>query len=196
MKNNNKITTRIIAGKYKGKSLDLPSLAVTRSSKSMLKESYFNTLQFDIVDATFVEFFGGSGSVGLEALSRGAKEIYFFEKDPNSFKILQANIDSCDASACTAIRGDVFTLAPERIKRLAKEDKEVYFYADPPFEIRDGMNDIYTKTFDLLESIPSSIVALLTIEHMSELEMPQTVGELTLRKQKKFGKTTLSYYQV
>ncbi len=89
---NNKPTTKIIAGKYKGKTLELPSLEITRSSKARLKESLFNVLQFDIIDKIFIEAFAGSGSIGLEALSRDAKRAYFVELDKNSYRILTKKI--------------------------------------------------------------------------------------------------------
>jgi len=71
--------TQIIGGEFKGKFIEIPNISTTRSSKSILKESLFNTLQFDIIDKNFVEVFSGSGSIGLEALSRGAKKCYFIE---------------------------------------------------------------------------------------------------------------------
>lgn len=190
-----KFTTQIIAGDYKGKKLDLPDLEVTRSSKSIIKESFFNRLQFDIIDVDFVELFGGSGSIGLEALSRGAKKIYFFEKDDRSFKTLKTNIERLDPSRCEAIKGDVFVNFPAVLSRLKEANEEVYFYADPPFSIRDGMDDIYDKTIAMIASIPANLVALLAIEHMTGLELPETIGGLSFLKSKKFGKTTLSYYE-
>ena len=89
-----KPTTKIIAGAYKGKVLSLPSLDVTRSSKAVLKESVFNVLQFDIIDKIFIEAFAGSGSIGLEAISRGAKRAYFIELDKKSYSILVKNCKS------------------------------------------------------------------------------------------------------
>ncbi len=188
-------TTQIIAGSFKGKKLELPSLEVTRSSKSILKESFFNRLQFDVVDATFVELFGGSGSIGLEALSRGAKKIYFFEKDPDSFKVLKRNIKALQPEKCEAVEGDVFVHFPTLLARLQKAGEPVYFYVDPPFSIREGMEDIYDRMMQMLAAIPAEITALLTIEHMTGLELPETIGQLHLSKSKKFGKTTLSYYE-
>ena len=192
---NNKVTTQIIGGDYKGKKLELPDLEVTRSSKSIIRESFFNRLQFDIIDVPFVEFFGGSGSIGLEALSRGAKRVYFFEKDDRSYSTLQRNINSIDAAKCEAVKGDVFENFPQLLPRLKKADEEVYFYADPPFSIRDGMDNIYEKTVKMIESIPSELVALVAIEHMTGLELPEMIGDLHCVKSKKFGKTTLSYYE-
>ena len=59
------ITKKIVAGKYKNKIINLPSSDTTRSTKSIMKESLFDTLQFDVVDENFVEVFGGSGSMRL-----------------------------------------------------------------------------------------------------------------------------------
>ena len=114
-----KLTTHIIGGKYKGKVLDLPSLDVTRSSKSILKESFFNVLQFDIIDTIFVEAFGGSGSIGLEAISRGAKEAYFIEIDNKSFKTLNANCGHVEPQSCHTLYGDTFEKLPELVSKLA-----------------------------------------------------------------------------
>ncbi len=186
---NPKIITKIIAGAYRGKHLELPSLEVTRSSKAILKESYFNTLQFDIVDALFVELFAGSGSIGLEALSRGAKEVYFFEKDNNSFGVLKRNIAKLEPAKCHATHGDVFLEGP---KFFATLPMGAYIYVDPPFAIRPEMDDIYTRTLALIARIPNA--ALITIEHMTGVELPQTIGAYKQTKRKKFGKTTLSYY--
>ncbi len=189
------VTTQIIAGEYKGKKLELPDLEVTRSSKSIIRESFFNRLQFDIIDVPFVEFFGGSGSIGLEALSRGASKVYFFEKDDRSFDTLKRNIKSLNPAKCEAVKGDVFENFPELLARLKKAKEEVYFYADPPFSIRDGMDDIYDRTIKMIASIPSDIVALVAIEHMTGLELPESIGDLVCVKSKKFGKTTLSYFE-
>lgn len=191
-----KLNTRIIAGKYKGKLLQLPSLETTRSSKSILKESFFNRLQFDVIDATFVELFGGSGSIGLEALSRGAEKIYFFEKDPKSFAVLKANINALDPNSCQAFNADVFTVFETLLIRLKEEGSKAYFYIDPPFSIREGMETIYDQMIDLIEKIPTERTILITIEHMSDLKLPEVIGPYCCTKQKKFGKTSLSYFEV
>ncbi|MGD9719118.1 MAG: RsmD family RNA methyltransferase, partial [Sulfurimonadaceae bacterium] len=93
---NNTMTKKIVAGKFKGKTLKLPSKETTRSSKGIVLESFFNTIQFAIIDATFVEVFSGSGSIGLEALSRGAHKIVFMEKDKEALKVLKENISQTD----------------------------------------------------------------------------------------------------
>lgn len=191
--NNKKFTKKIIAGKYKGKVLNLPSKTTTRSSKTIVLESFFNTLQFDIVDANFVEVFSGSGSIGLEALSRGAKVIYFMEKDRNALKTLKSNIAQTDPSRCKVYGGDSFTNINAVIAKLKKEGENAYFYVDPPFSIREGMEDIYNKTINLITSLPKEYVKMIIVEHMTGLEIPQEIGSFSIEKRKKFGNTTLTY---
>ncbi|MDA3946417.1 MAG: 16S rRNA (guanine(966)-N(2))-methyltransferase RsmD [Helicobacteraceae bacterium] len=189
------ITKKIISGKYKGKTLHLPSLSTTRSSKTIVLESFYNTLQFDIIDANFVELFSGSGSIGLEALSRGAKKVFFMERDRNALKVLQENIAQTDPSACEIYRGDTFANIGAVVKRLKTLNEEAYFYIDPPFSIREGHEDIYLKMINLIENLPAEVVDMIIVEHMTGLELPESIGAFTQLKSKKFGKTTLSYYQ-
>lgn len=181
----------ISAGKYKGKKIALPSLESTRSTKAILKGSLFDTLQYDIVDELFVEVFGGSGSMGLEALSRGAKHAYFIEKDKAAYSTLKSNCKAIDDLHTTPLYGDSFTVFPSLLSTITSK---AYFYFDPPFSIRDGMEDIYTKVIDLIASIPEEKVHLIAIEHMSTLSLPEQIGRYVLDKTKKFGNSSLSYY--
>jgi 16S rRNA (guanine(966)-N(2))-methyltransferase RsmD len=190
----NNITKKIIAGKFKGKTLKLPSKETTRSSKAIVLESFFNTLQFDIMDAVLVEVFSGSGSVGLEALSRGAKKVIFMERDSDAIKTLRTNILQTDPSACEVVEGNSFTTIAHVKKRLEVLRESAFFYVDPPFSSREGMEDIYEKMIALIASLPLSLAKLIIIEHMSTLELPDVIGEYVRRKSKKFGKTSLSYY--
>jgi len=185
---------KIISGKYKGKSILLPSKDTTRSSKIIVVESLFNTLQFDINDATFVELFSGSGSIGLEALSRGAKEIIFMERDADAIKTLKKNISQTDPSATQVIKGDTFKNIDTVKSILKKTDTAAIFYIDPPFSYRDEMEDIYEKMITLIASLHVDSVEMIIIEHMSSLSLEDSIGPFTCNKRKKFGKTTLSYY--
>ncbi len=190
---NNAITKKIIMGKYKGKTLKIPSYGTTRSSKSIVLESFFNTIQFEIVDASFVEVFSGSGSIGLEALSRGAKDIIFMERDKDVLKILKHNINQTDASFCTVLAGNSFSNIENVIKILKQKNEVAYFYIDPPFSIRDGMEDIYEKMILLIISLPKEVVKMIIIEHMTGLEIAPVIGDYSIKKFKKFGKTSLTY---
>ena len=193
---NKPIIKKIIMGKYKGKTLKLPSMQTTRSSKSIVLESFFNTIQFEIVDANFVEVFSGSGSIGLEALSRGASSIFFMEQDRDALKVLKENISQTDPSACQIFAGDSFSNISAVVKTLKKKNEDAYFYIDPPFSIREGMEDIYEKMIKLIASLPEEVVKLIIIEHMTGLEIPQTIGSFEVSKSKKFGNTSLTYLNI
>jgi len=194
MNTTNALSKKIIAGKFKGKSLKLPSKETTRSSKMIVVESFFNTLQFDVIDAIFVELFSGSGSIGLEALSRGAKKVIFMEKDKEAIKVLRSNIAQTDPSRCEVVEGNSFITISEVKKRLERLGEGAFIYIDPPFSIREGMAGIYDQTLTMMTSLSLDTVRLITIEHMSDVELPEHIGVFHRIKTKKFGKTTLSYY--
>lgn len=189
-----KPTTKIIAGAYKGKVLNVPSLDVTRSSKAVLKESVFNVLQFDIIDKIFIESFAGSGSIGLEAISRGAKRAYFIELDKKSYSILVKNCKSINIEKCQTIQGNAFVQTPLILEFLKNSKEEVILYVDPPFDFREGMEDIYDKSFRMIENIENSNIFKIIIEHESKLEVPKILGKFSLEKTRKFGKSSLSYF--
>lgn len=189
------LTTKVIAGKFKNRIIELPSLDTTRSSKSILRESLFNRLQFEIVDSNFIELFAGSGSIGIEALSRGAKWAYFFEKSESSFRVLKSNLKNLEIDSATAILGDSFERIYEIIDLLESKNEKTYLYIDPPFSIRNGMEDIYQRCFELVSNLNIDTLEEVIFEHMSSFNMPDNLKNgLILTKQKKFGKSSLSYY--
>ena len=187
--------TKIIGGEFKGRFIEIPNISTTRSSKSILKESLFNTLQFEIIDKNFVEVFSGSGSIGLEALSRGARECYFIEHNKTAYKVLQQNIKELDSTRCHHIYGDSFEKFDTVLSMLKNSKEKTYFYFDPPFSTRDGMDDVYDKTISLIKKIDISICEMVIVEHMTKLDMPKEIGKLEEFKRKKFGRSTMTYYQ-
>lgn len=186
---------RVIGGYLKGKKIELPALDVTRSSKSILKESFFNTVQFEIIDASFAELFAGSGSIGIEALSRGAKDAYFIEKDKHSFKTLTNNIKSLGIEKrSTLLFGDAFMEFQHIVDSLKRAKEKAFFYIDPPFSIRENHEHIYEDVTKMVASIPKECVHLIVIEHMSNINFEKQIGNFSLQKKRKFGKSSLSYY--
>ncbi len=191
---NKPLIKKIVAGKFKGKTIKLPSATTTRSSKAIVLESFFNTIGFDIIDSYFVEVFSGSGSIGLEALSRGASRVIFMEQNSAAIKVLKENIAQTDPSRCDLFLGDSFSNIHAVVKQLQRVNEEAFFYIDPPFSIREGMEDIYEKMIALIAFLPKESLKLVIIEHMSGLELPLDIGALRQKKTKKFGNTSLTYY--
>lgn len=186
----------IIGGEFKGKKLPLPSKETTRATKSIIRGSVFDTLQFEVVDEVFIELFGGSGSMGLEALSRGAERIYFFEKNKAAYRVLEKNCALTDKRRTQLIYGDSFEHFPLLAESLKQQGKQAFIYIDPPFDIREGMEGIYDKVVDLIANIPEEIVLRIIVEHMSSVAFADKIGRFEKQKSKKFGKTTLTYYTV
>ena len=190
-----KSNIKIIGGKYRGKKLYMGDKKTTRSTKNILKESIFNTLQWEVDDSTWVEVFSGVGSVGLEAISRGAKKAYFLEKDPEAVKILKKNIDSIEPQKCEIILGDSFDTIWDVIEMLKRDKDKAFFYFDPPFNIREGYEDIYEKVALLIKKLPKINVEKILIEHQSDYNFPDKLGLYKKIKTKKFGKSAITYYE-
>jgi 16S rRNA (guanine(966)-N(2))-methyltransferase RsmD len=186
---------KINSGRYKGKAIALPQTPGTRPTKSIVKESAINTLRSDIPFCNFVEVFAGSGSVGIEALSNGAKHAYFLELEKEPAKVLRSNLDSLDISHYDILMGDSFETIKTLQKKLETSNEPTLFYVDPPFHIRENQEDIYEKTALLIQNLPESITEKIVIEHLSSFSFDEQLGPYSLEKKKKFGNTTLSYYQ-
>ncbi len=172
----------------------LPSKEVTRSSKSRLKESVFNTLQFDIVDKNFIEMFGGSGSIGLEALSRGAKRVWFIEQNAEAYRTLKKNCEYIDSRHCDVRRGDAFEILPQILMEIRECNERAYLYIDPPFSIREGSSDIYKKVVETIEKIDPEVIISIIVEHMAKESFPERIGVFRKKREKRFGKSAVSFY--
>ncbi|EJF06720.1 RNA methyltransferase, RsmD family [Thiovulum sp. ES] len=183
-----KNSIKIDGGKYKGQKIELPNIETTRPSKSIVRNSIFDTLQTEIAGRDFVELFAGSGSVGFEALSRGANRVFFFEQNREALKTLKRNQRNF-SEEIQILEGDSF----QNFSKISNELEDAILYIDPPFSIREGMENIYQKTIELFER-PHRNIGILIFEHLSSEKFPEKIGELEKVKSKKFGKTTLSYY--
>jgi len=196
----NEITVSIIAGKLKNKRIFLPDTPLTRPSKSIVRGSIFDTLQEDVRNHTFIEMFAGSGSIGFEALSRGVDEVIFMEKEEIPLKILKTNsnilvkTEIIKKEQINIIFGDSFLNLSTALKNAKSQ---VILYLDPPFSIRENMENIYTNLFKVLENlteIEKQKIDLIILEHLTLEQAPKSLAEKELIKNKKFGKTTISYF--
>lgn len=186
----NNIFTSIGSGIYKGMKLKLPSLKSTRSTKNIVKGSFFDSLRDELKGKVFVECFAGSGVMASEAISNGASKALGIEKDKNAFAILKQNFCNID-SKLIAYNEDCFKILPQILQNISLP---IVLYVDPPFEIRDGFEDIYKKIADLLNEIYKFDIFIVCIEHMSCVSFGESIGKFQLKKSKKFGSTMLSYY--
>lgn len=120
---------RIITGSARGKRLQTPAGLHTRPTTDRVKESVFNIVQWDLEGRKVLDLFGGSGQLGLEALSRGAASCVIVDGDRNAQKAIEANIKNCGfEKTCQLIKGDSFQF----LQRQKKDSYHVIFL-DPPY---------------------------------------------------------------
>ena len=119
---------RIISGDFRGRKFNFPDLDALRPTSGKIRETLFNWLQFDIHNKTILDPFAGSGALSLEAISRGAKEVYLIEKDRKVFKKLKSNFNFLDREQYTIINEDAMI----HLDKPSKKSFDLVFL-DPPF---------------------------------------------------------------
>lgn len=124
---------RIISGKFKRRTLaGPPQGATTRPMPDLVKEAVFNLLRGHAEDGAVLDLFCGTGTMGLEALSRGSPRVVFVERDRKVVKVLEQNIAMLDAQdACEVVVGDA--LGPAALNRCPRPVHLVF--VDPPYEL-------------------------------------------------------------
>ncbi|HOT01142.1 MAG TPA: 16S rRNA (guanine(966)-N(2))-methyltransferase RsmD [Acidobacteriota bacterium] len=179
---------RIIAGRLRGRQLFLPPDLSIRPTIGKLRECYFDIVRDLIGGARFLDLCAGSGSMGLEALSRGAAEVVFVEMSERSLKYLRKNLAHCRVEdGVRVIRGDVLVQIP----RLARDGKQFdLIYFDPPY-----FEGLYDKALAVVAG--SSLLApggLVTVNHFKKVMVPAASGGLECVRTVRHGDSALSFY--
>ncbi|KAA3609853.1 MAG: 16S rRNA (guanine(966)-N(2))-methyltransferase RsmD [Calditrichaeota bacterium] len=178
---------RIISGQYKGRKLQAGQDLSIRPTTDRVKEFIFNVLQDFQQDKVIADIFSGSGNLGFEALSRGAKHVTFVEKNISSVNVLKKNIFtfSLDHSQYSIVHKTAEDFAKENHSEI-----ELYFL-DPPF--------IYPKLQDLIDSITNSanflIGNLMVLEHEVSNPIEKESEYYTILKQKKMSRSLISFIE-
>ena len=164
----------------------VPGRAV-RPTSGQVRQALFNMLRGLVQDAIFVDLFAGTGSVGLEALSQGAREVYFVEPDRCAVRILQANISRCHMQGRTTI---VAAPLPQALRQLPATVQADMLFLDPPYA-----SDLAEVTLAALaERRILTAHGVLIWQHMARRVIPQLVLDLPLWKSRRYGNTQLSLY--
>lgn len=177
---------RIITGQYRGRKLESPVGNDVRPTTDKVKEAIFNLLMLEVQDSICVDLFAGSGSLGLEALSRGATRCYFCDNSRSSINLIKENIKKCKAE------GESVVIAGDYSKALSRlEEKIDIFLLDPPY--REGMYEKCLSQIDSqnLLSDGGTIIA----EHGSRDILPEHIGQLEKIKVRKYGTMSVSVYR-
>ena len=177
---------RVISGSAKGHKLTAPNGLDTRPTTDRIKETLFNIISPEIYGCNFLDLFSGSGGIGIEALSRGAKTAVFVDKSTKAVDAIKANLNHTKLNEGAFVYcADVF----EALKTLSL--KGIVFdiiFMDPPYS-----SEIYEKVLkSVVELSILNSEGFVVAEHSSKFEMPKVKG-LKIYRTKDFKTTAMSF---
>ncbi|MBB4824042.1 16S rRNA (guanine(966)-N(2))-methyltransferase RsmD [Sporosarcina luteola] len=180
---------RIVSGTRRGIPLKALPGDTTRPTTDKVKESLFNIIGPYLDGGTSVELFGGSGSLSLEALSRGADIAYVFERNAKACAIIQENAVKCRfVDELNIFRSDA-RIATKKMKSLNVQAD--YLFIDPPY----AQTDFYGLIYDFIELELLTSDAMIICEHDKKLELPEAYGEYARVKHVVYGSSAISIYR-
>jgi 16S rRNA (guanine966-N2)-methyltransferase len=178
--------TRVTAGASRGRPLKTPRGRATRPTTALVREALFNIIGDSIRGARVLDLFAGAGTLGIEALSRGAKTATFVERDRACANIVAENL----AATGFAQQGDVASADVIEWLRAHADDLATYnlLLLDPPYH--DG--GAVTATLQTLDRAPLREQALVVVEHHRDQPLP-TLQRLAYVRDRDYGTTRLTF---
>src|SRR5688572_22687632 len=175
---------RIIAGTLKGRRLLGPSTAHVRPTSDSLRETLFNILGEAPLDARVLDGFAGTGALGLEALSRGARHVTFVERDRRVATRLRENVDACGASNACTIERDDFLGFVSRHPDMAPFDLVLL---DPPYDF-DDLHAVLAEAGALVAPLGQVV-----LEHSRRRSAPPSAPGLMHHRSRVAGDSALAF---
>ncbi len=180
VKNTSQNTLRIIGGKLRSRRIEFPDLPGLRPTGDRLRETLFNWLQMDISDSCCLDLFAGSGALGFEAASRGARRVLMIDNNPAAIPSLQRNRELLQLDQVEVVCADGLGWLEQN---LGTENRFDIVFLDPPFD-----SDLLQKSCEMLAK--SKLLAedcLLYLESSQEITGEQLPAEWTIEKSKRYG---------
>ena len=167
----------MIAGEFRSRSIkSVPGLAV-RPTPDRLREALFNVLAARISGAVFLDCYAGSGSVGIEALSRGARRVIFVEKNGQALEVLRENLKSLGIEERAAV-----------VRALAKAQAADIAFIDPPYHLEGE----YRSALEILSATHCEIVIA---QHATRFSLEERYGRLAKTRVLRQGDNCLSFFK-
>jgi 16S rRNA (guanine966-N2)-methyltransferase len=189
---------RVVAGEAKGRKLKAPDTMGTRPIIDRVKTALFDILSGEVEDTRFLDLFGGVGSVGIEALSRGAAHATFIEMNYNVLKVLRENLQITGlADRAETLHGDAFKFLQQNSTSSQSIQKPAYdiIYVAPP-----QYQSMAARTLELLDGSPLVADDGLVIVQIHPKERPVVAvvqcKRLVLSDERRYGSTLLMFYRV
>jgi len=182
---------RVIAGKYRSRPLRSLKGQVLRPTSDRLRETLFNILGPTVEGAMFVDLYAGTGAVGIEALSRGARGVIFVEQHSAAVALVRRNLESLGIGVEAEVLGMDVARAVERLE--AHRVHAQFIFLDPPY----AADEEYEAALDALGE--STLVApggRVIVEHLRRRALPDRVGELERTRVVGQGDAALSFYRL
>lgn len=178
---------RIIAGSAKGRRLHSPKSPLIRPVADKVKEAIFNILGPQVEGSNVLDLFAGTGSVGLESLSRGALRCVFVESYPHALSLLKKNIGACGfVDRAFILRGEL----PAVLRRLKKKEAFGFVFVDPPYD-----RGLITPSLEALVGYKLIDAQSCVIVEHSPREAPSGCG-LNVFDSRKYGQTLVSFLKL
>lgn len=180
---------RIISGTSRGRRLSAPKGHGLRPTSDRVKESIFNILGNKIEGQVVLDLFAGTGNLGIEALSRGAKRVIFVERSRDALRTIQSNLLRCGFSDQTEV-------IPREVNRAiglleARGETFDFILMDPPYEQGWVQRTLAKLNHHKIYHEDSALV----IEHSCREPLPPKTGRWTVLKQRRIGDTMISVLQ-
>ena len=173
---------RVVSGKYKGRKLKEFSLNTTKPTLDKVKEAIFDMIQFDVMDAVVLDLFSGTGALGIEAISRGAKKTYLIDNNIQAIKIIKENLK--------CITEDYVLLNQNGLEFLKSTNvKFDIVLLDPPYQTDLGLKAIEI----LINENKLNEDAIIFFETSNDLDVNLDYGNYKITK-KKYG--TVAVYKL
>ena len=189
---------RIIAGEFKGRRLKAPKTSAIRPTIDRVKESVFSILKNEIANARFLDLCACSGSIGLEAISRGAASVTFVERDPDSIQLIRSNLHLCGLDSKVHKIQLRKSSVQKAIRALGKKlESYDLIYFDPPYgsNIYEGCLRLISENQLLNRSGLICVECSQTNGRMVEI-LQLGVGDLRPYNKKCYGDTMLFFYKL
>jgi len=179
---------RIVAGENKGNILKSPKDLHVRPTSEKVREALFDILGTSVEETCFLDLFAGTGAVGIEALSRGAKKAIFIEKEQKCIKIIKDNLKKTENSQNALVYKIDFLSG---LKLLARKKFLLdYIFLDPPYN--RGLVNISLLEISKLPILRHS--GLVIAQHYKKEKVMENLNNLSLYNQRRYGECYLSFY--
>ena len=178
--------TRVTAGAVRGRALKTPPGKATRPTTALVREALFNIIGDSIRGARVLDLFAGAGTLGIEALSRGADRVTFVDSERACATIVSENLGLTGF----AQHGDVFSAEATQWLRTHKAALSDYnlLLVDPPYRDERAL----TETLRILDALPLHTEALVVVEHHRAQPLP-TLARLSEVRARDYGTTRLTF---